>query len=106
MMDSIVIRPVTDLSKNYKEVEKVCIEENLPVFLTKNGANHMVLMSHDYYEQLIAQFALVQKLLKANIDARQGKTANADEVLGRLQTTNKELLTTNEDSSTNTKIRG
>lgn len=82
---SIIIRPITELTKNSKEIEQICIEDNLPVFLTKNGSNHMVLMSHDYYEQQQAQIALLQKLLKANIDARNGKTQNVRDVLGRIQ---------------------
>ena len=82
---SIIIRPVTELTKNVKEIEQICIEDSLPVFLTKNGSNHMVLMSHERYEQEQAQIALLQKLLKQQHDARNGKTQNVRDVLGRIQ---------------------
>ena len=82
---SIIIRPVTELTKNAKEIEQLCLEDNLPVFLTKNGSNHLVVMSHNYYEQQQAQIALLQKLLKQNVAARNGKTQNVRDVLGRIQ---------------------
>lgn len=44
------IRPVSDLRNRYPEVEKD-VEENGPVFLTKNGRGSMVVMSFDQYRR-------------------------------------------------------
>lgn len=44
------IRPVSDLRNHYPEVERD-VEENGPVFLTKNGRGSMVVMSFDQYRR-------------------------------------------------------
>lgn len=44
------IRPVSDLRNHYPEVEKE-VQENGPVFLTKNGRGSMVVMSFDQYRR-------------------------------------------------------
>lgn len=44
------IIPMHDL-KNTAEVERLCAEENGPVFVTKNGCGRLVVMDIDYYEK-------------------------------------------------------
>lgn len=44
------IIPMRDL-KNTVEVERLCTEENGPVFVTKNGYGRLVVMDLDYYEK-------------------------------------------------------
>ena len=46
------IIPMRDL-KNTVEVERLCAEENGPVFVTKNGYGRLVVMDIDYYEKKI-----------------------------------------------------
>jgi PHD/YefM family antitoxin component YafN of YafNO toxin-antitoxin module len=41
-----VIRPVSDLRDKTPEIEEICINEQKPVFITKNGSSHLVVMSH------------------------------------------------------------
>ena len=48
--DSMKIIPMRDL-KNTVEVERLCAEENGPVFVTKNGYGRLVVMDIDYYEK-------------------------------------------------------
>ena len=43
------IIPMRDL-KNTVEVERLCAEENGPVFVTKNGYVRLVIMDIEYYE--------------------------------------------------------
>ncbi|MDR1713185.1 MAG: type II toxin-antitoxin system Phd/YefM family antitoxin [Coriobacteriales bacterium] len=50
-LDSIDIRPVTDLRNKFPEVEKQ-VHEHSPVFLTKNGYGTMVLLSLEDYAAL------------------------------------------------------
>ena len=45
------IIPMRDL-KNTVKVERLCAEENGPVFVTKNGYGRLVVMDIDYYEKL------------------------------------------------------
>lgn len=44
------IIPMRDL-KNTVEVERLCAEENGPVFVTKNGHGRLVVMDIDYFEK-------------------------------------------------------
>lgn len=44
------IIPMRDL-KNTVEVERLCAEENGPVFVTKNGYGRLVVMDIDFYEK-------------------------------------------------------
>ena len=46
------IIPMRDLKDTVK-VEKLCHEENGPVFVTKNGYGKLVVMDINYYEKMI-----------------------------------------------------
>lgn len=46
------IRPVSDLRDKYPEVERIMIEQQQPVFLTKNGYGSMVVLSMEQYAAL------------------------------------------------------
>ena len=48
----INIRPVSDLRNKFPEIEKIVVNSNTPVFLTKNGYGTMVLMSVEQYSAL------------------------------------------------------
>ena len=45
------IRPVSDLRNHYPDVERE-VEQEGPVFLTKNGRGSMVVMSFEQYKSL------------------------------------------------------
>ena len=47
----ITIRPVSDLSNRFKEIEKI-IKSGTPVYLTKSGYGTMVVMSLEQYTAL------------------------------------------------------
>jgi prevent-host-death family protein len=46
-----IIRPVSDLRNKTPEIEEICIKEQKPVFITKNGNGHLVVMSQRLYEE-------------------------------------------------------
>jgi prevent-host-death family protein len=46
-----VIRPVSDLRNKTPEIEDICVKENRPVFITKNGTGHLVVMSQKLFEE-------------------------------------------------------
>ena len=52
--DSIVatIRPVSDLQRKVGELTRIAKETGEPIFLTKNGSDHLVLLDSDAYEKL------------------------------------------------------
>lgn len=45
----MTIRPVSDLRNKFPEIEEAVLQDNEPVFLTKNGYGTMVLMSIEQY---------------------------------------------------------
>ena len=46
------IRPMADLRDTGK-ISELCYQKNEPVFITKNGSGHLVVMSMDTYEKQI-----------------------------------------------------
>lgn len=68
-----VIRPVSDLRNKTPEIEDICIKEQKPVFITKNGSGHLVVMSQQLFEEQQALLELYEKLDEAEEQSRDGK---------------------------------
>lgn len=61
------IRPIKDL-RNTNEISRVCHESNEPVFITKNGYGHLVVMSMETYKEKLAKADLYEKLVGAEME--------------------------------------
>ncbi len=61
------IRPVSDLRNNFKEISNLVRETDGPVYLTKNGREDMVVMSHDAYEREQQKHEIEMKLREAEL---------------------------------------
>ena len=48
-----LIRPCADLRNNYNEISKICHQTQKPIYITKNGANDLVVLSNKAYENII-----------------------------------------------------
>lgn len=48
-----LIRPCADLRNNYNEISKICHETKEAMYITKNGANDLVILSDEAYEELL-----------------------------------------------------
>lgn len=48
-----LIRPCADLRNNYNEISRICHETKKPIYITKNGANDLVILSDKAYEDII-----------------------------------------------------
>ena len=78
----MTIRPVSDLRNKFPEIEEAVLQDNEPVFLTKNGYGTMVLMSIEQYSALTA--AVEKKLDEAGAAAAQSTVCySTSEVFGR-----------------------
>lgn len=78
----MTIRPVSDLRNKFPEIEEAVLQDNKPVFLTKNGYGTMVLMSIEQYSALTD--AVEKKLDEADAAAAQSTVRySASEVFGR-----------------------
>jgi prevent-host-death family protein len=60
-----IIKPISDLRNNFNYISEVCHTEGEPVFITKNGHEDLVVMSHAFYEKQQAIIELYQKLAEA-----------------------------------------
>lgn len=68
-----VIRPVSDLRNKTPEIEEICIKQQQPVFITKNGTGHLVVMSQKMFEEQQALLELYDKLDEAEEQSTAGR---------------------------------
>lgn len=63
------IRPVSDLRNHFAEITREAQLSGEPVFLTKNGAGSLVVMSMESYEQNRYDSMVYDKLREAELQA-------------------------------------
>lgn len=79
------IRPIKDL-RDTTEISKACYESNEPIYITKNGYGHLVVMSIETYEEKLAKVELYEKLAEAESQLKNGeKLLDAADVFSRLR---------------------
>lgn len=78
------IIPMRDL-KNTVEVERLCAEENGPVFVTKNGYGRLVVMDIDYYEKTMRKMYEAKTILEGLKDAKSGNTVDGDTAISNVR---------------------
>ena len=67
-----VIKPSSELRKNYNAVADICRKRKIPVFLTRNGEGDMVIMDIETYSRREEDLALAQRLAAAEIARGSG----------------------------------
>src|SRR5699024_5071726 len=79
------IRPIKDL-RNTNEISRVCHESNEPVYITKNGYGHLVVMSMETYKEKLAKADLYEKLVEAEMELNsKEELLNAEMVFEKLK---------------------
>ena len=79
------IRPIKDL-RDTTEISKICHESKEPVYITKNGYGHLVVMSMETYKEKLAKAELYEKLAEAENQIKNGeKLLNAEDVFDSLR---------------------
>lgn len=78
------IIPMRDL-KNTVEVERLCAEENGPVFVTKNGYGRLVVMDIDYYEKTMRKMDEATTILDGLKDVKSGNTVEGDTAISKIR---------------------
>jgi PHD/YefM family antitoxin component YafN of YafNO toxin-antitoxin module len=71
----IEIRPIKDL-RDTTEISKLCEESKEPIYITKNGYGHLVVMSMETYKDKLAKADLYEKLAEA-----ENQIINGEELL-------------------------
>ena len=78
------IIPMRDL-KNTIEVERLCAEENGPVFVTKNGYCRLVVMDIEYYEKNMRKMDEVKTILDGLKDVKFENTVEGDAAISNIR---------------------
>ena len=82
----MLIKPSTELTKEYNAISDFCKLNKEPVFITKNGEEDLVLQSIEAYNYREEMLDLREKLLSAEANRLSGgKTYTIEEVSKRLQ---------------------
>ena len=71
------ILSITELKKHTSNILKQIHNTKRPVILTKNGKAEAVLLDASKYEQMIRAFEIIQRLTKAEMDIKSGRTEDA-----------------------------
>jgi len=74
------IIPIRDL-KNTSGISALCQDAGEPVFITKNGYGHLVIMSIETYEKKMFAQDVATKLEVAEKEVAEGKTQDARQSL-------------------------
>ena len=81
----IEIRPIKDL-RDTTQISKLCEESKEPIYITKNGYGHLVVMSMETYKDKLAKADLYEKLAEAENQINNGeKLLNAEAVFESLK---------------------
>ncbi|MCL1803422.1 MAG: type II toxin-antitoxin system Phd/YefM family antitoxin [Eubacteriaceae bacterium] len=71
-----IIKPSSELRKNYHAIAEICKETKQPVFITKNGRGDTVIMDMQSFSEREEQIAVAQRL----ITAERARISGASEV--------------------------
>ena len=78
------IRPMADLRDTAK-ISELCYEKDEPVFITKNGTGHLVVMSMETYDRQFGLLEVYRKLGAAEDQVAHGvPLPEGDEVFRRI----------------------
>ena len=78
------IIPMRDL-KNTVEVEKHCIKEQGPVYVTKNGYGRLVVMDIEYYEKTMQKMYEAKAVIEGLKDLEEGNTKDGADIIRQLK---------------------
>jgi prevent-host-death family protein len=87
-----IIKPSSDLRKNYNSVAEICRTQKVPVFLTKNGEGDMVIMDIESYNRREEDMALAQHL--ASVEMARA-TGTKDLTLNEFEQNIHKIISTN-----------
>lgn len=78
------IIPMHDL-KNTAEVERLCAEENGPIFVTKNGYGKLDVMDIEYYEKTMRKMDEATTILDGLKDVKSENTVKGDAAISNIR---------------------
>ncbi len=85
MMLQETIRPSADLRNHYNEISRQCRENNEAVIITVNGRGDTVSMAYEEYKRLKARVELLELLVEAEDDVKNGRIAPIEDTFDELR---------------------
>ena len=81
-----VIKSISSLRNRTREIARICREQDIPVYLTRNGEGELVVTTIEHYERLKAQAELFSQLAVAQGEAASGaKGVNHQQMMAKLR---------------------
>jgi len=80
-----VIRKSADLRNSYAEISDFCHKYREPVFITRNGAGDLAVMSIEKYEEITGRQNLYKLLLEGENDIKNGNSLTEEEMNKELE---------------------
>ena len=71
--------------KNTVEVEKHCVKEQGPVYVTKNGYGRLVVMDIEYYEKTMQKMYEAKAVMEGLKDLKEGNTEDGVDTISKLK---------------------
>lgn len=78
------IIPMRDL-KNTVEVERLCAEEQGPIYVTKNGYGKLVVMDIEYYQKTMQEIYEAKLIMEGLRDMVEGKINDGPSVMKNMR---------------------
>jgi len=85
MMLQETIRPSADLRNHYNEISRQCRDNNEAVIITVNGRGDTVSMAYEEYKRLKARVELLELLVEAEDDVKNGRVAPIEDTFDELR---------------------
>jgi PHD/YefM family antitoxin component YafN of YafNO toxin-antitoxin module len=76
--------PIRDL-KNTSEISELCETEQAPIYVTKNGKEHLVIMTQAIFERIAGQAEIINRQKSAIRSAKAKQGVDSDEVFAMLE---------------------
>lgn len=80
-----IIRPSSDLRNKNNEISTLCHKTRKPIYITKNGAGDLAIMSIELYEFLTDKYELYEELEKGIKSIENGEVYSAEEVFDEIE---------------------
>ena len=74
-----------ELRNKYNEISTLCHKTRKPIYITKNGAGDLAIMSIELYEFLTDKYELYEELEKGINSIEKGESFSSDEVYDELE---------------------
>jgi len=78
------IIPIKDLRDTVK-ISEMCHTTNEPIFVTRNGYGDMVILSLEYYDELLSRLKIYDEIIEGINQVEKGNVIDGDTAMAALE---------------------